>query len=179
MNRTWIGRYENATLHHLNPLKSDHCPILLKLGDGWSRQVWKETNFFFQSAWLTHETFSKLVEDTWKMGMDWSEAVNSFTSAAKVWNYNVFGNIFRKKERILKRLEGIDRAIERGSNRDFQPLQRDLWLEYEDFLLQEEMYWHQRARCDWLALGDKNTHFFHMATKMKKKRRNIEMLKDD
>lgn len=105
----------------------------------------RDPNFFFQSAWLTHETFPKLEEDSWKMRSDWLEFVSSFTSAAKVWNYTVFGNIFHKKERILRRLDGIDKALATGSSKDFLSLQKDLWKEYEEIILQEEMYWQQRS----------------------------------
>lgn len=79
----------------------------------------------------------------------------------------------------MRRLEGVDNVIVRGSNKDFSNIQKEFWKEYEEVILQEEMYWHQRARCGWLALGDKNTHFFHMATNIKKKRLTIEMLRDD
>lgn len=104
--------------------------------------------FRFQSAWLTNDSFPKVVEEAWKDGSNWIETKNIFEVRIKEWNRYEFGNIFRKKERIMRLLAGIDKAIAKGSLNSFDELQKSLWRDYEDILIQEELYWAQVARCD-------------------------------
>jgi hypothetical protein len=39
--------------------------------------------------------------------------------------------------------------------------QREIQLKMENLLEQEELYWVQRGRANWLKHGDQNTAFFH------------------
>lgn len=64
----------------------------------------------------------------------------SFTEEVETWNRVVFGNISYRKSRIMKRLEGIDRRLNEEGNSHLVTLQRDLWKEYEDILVQEEIF---------------------------------------
>lgn len=98
---------------------------------------------------------------------------------AKNWNRNNFGNIFRRKERIFRRLQGIDKAIASGSPKSCDDILQSLWREYDEIVIQKEIDWAQIAHCNWLAMGDKNTRFFHESAKLKKKRMRFDMLKDD
>ena len=46
-------------------------------------------------------------------------------------------------------------------------------------LEQEEIYWVQRARANWLKHGDRNSNFFQNYTTQRKMRNNIKYLIDD
>lgn len=41
------------------------------------------------------------------------------------------------------------------------------------------MIWFQKSREKWVALGDRNTQYFHTSTIIRRRRNKIEMLKDD
>lgn len=43
----------------------------------------------------------------------------------------------------------------------------------------DEMYWEQRARANWLQLGDKNTAFFHKYASIRKRINMINRLDTD
>lgn len=43
----------------------------------------------------------------------------------------------------------------------------------------EEIYWRQRSRQSWLALGDKNSSFFHSSTRAKRARNRLSVLEDE
>lgn len=51
--------------------------------------------------------------------------------------------------------------------------------EFEVVLEQEEIVWFQKSREKWIALGDRNTKYFHTSTIIRRRRNRIEMLKDD
>lgn len=179
VNQVWGDENMELKLLHLNQLNSDHRPILLEIGGSNNCRAQHQPLFRFQSAWLTNESFKEVVKGAWAEGRDWNTGKETFVNDAKTWNKVCFGNIFRRKERIFRRLKGIDRAIAAGSSNSFDSIQNSLWKEYEDILIQEEIYWAQIARCNWLSMGDKNTGFFHESAKMKRKRLKIEMLKRD
>ena len=57
--------------------------------------------------------------------------------------------------------------------------QRELQLKIEDLLEQEELYWVQRGRVNWLQHGDQNTAFFHRSASARRKKNFIKNLKND
>lgn len=96
----------------------------------------------------------------------------------KRWNSEVFGDIFRRKRQLISRLGGIQRAIQRRSNPHLYKLEEDLTREYNRVLYQEQLLWFQKSRLDWLEKGNKNTWFFHTATKVRRKHNKVESLLD-
>jgi hypothetical protein len=56
--------------------------------------------------------------------------------------------------------------------------QKELALEIEKLLEQEEIHWAQRSRVNWLQFGDKNTSYFHNFANARRKRNKIKKLKD-
>jgi hypothetical protein len=90
----------------------------------------------------------------------------------------VFGNIFKRKQRILKRLEGINRVLQEGNNDHLIQLKFELWEEYRLITQQEENYCFQQARSKWITLGDNNTRYFHQSTLVRRRRNKIMALQD-
>ncbi|KAL8162848.1 hypothetical protein V2J09_014337 [Rumex salicifolius] len=52
-------------------------------------------------------------------------------------------------------------------------------MELDKVREQEETLWFHKSREKWVALGDRNTSFFHMSTIIRRRRNGIEMLKGD
>ncbi|XP_057444427.1 uncharacterized protein LOC130736638 [Lotus japonicus] len=130
-------------------------------------------------GWLTHDDFPNLMASSWNPDGDWLTNSSNFRGAATTWNDDVFGQIFHRKRRIMKRLEGINNRLSMAFDQGLENLQEKLWQEYNTVILQEELLWAQKSRCLWLKFGDRNTRFFHTTTIIRRKRNKIEALIDD
>lgn len=95
------------------------------------------------------------------------------------WGKEVFGDVHRKKKRLLARIGGIQRATYNGtSNRFLRNLEFNFQRELKELLAQEEVMWHQRSRAKWLSDGDRNTRYYHLKTVNRRRRNNIKALRD-
>ena len=105
--------------------------------------------------------------------------MKNFTERIKNWNREIFGNIIRRKRRCQVRLNGIQRSLSRAPSHRLQKLEKELIVEYNTILEQEEIMWHQRAKVEWLKYGDGNTKFFHLSTVIRRRKNTIQSLKDE
>lgn len=96
-------------------------------------------NYFkFLGAWLDHADFDSIVQHSWCSSSTWNDNINRLTSNLKSWNKDTFGNIFKRKHRIIKRLEGIKNALLIGPNERLQNLRAELWGEYNLIMLMKK-----------------------------------------
>lgn len=177
-NVSWRLTFPDAFIQHLPRVKSDCCPLLLNL---FSSVVSQGINkpFRSQSMWMNHDKFSDFVLDQWKSyDGNLSHKVQKLASDLQDSNTKVFGNIFRKKRRLLSRIAGIQKSLGIKHNPFLVILETDLIKEYEEVRDHEALYWQQKLRIRWLQHGDKNTKFFHLSTLVRRRRNKIEGLVD-
>ena len=55
----------------------------------------------------------------------------------------------------------------------------DLIAELDGVFEKKEVLWFQKSREKWIALGDRNTQYFHTSTIIRRRRNMIEMLKNE
>ncbi|XP_057756534.1 uncharacterized protein LOC130975820 [Arachis stenosperma] len=106
-------------------------------------------------------------------------ALNNLTESLKKWNNETFGNIFRKKRRILNIIQGIQKSRLYGRNKFLDGLEKDLSEELEKILDQEEIFWLQKSRQKWLVEGDRNTKYFHTKTLVRRRKNKIVKLRNN
>lgn len=104
--------------------------------------------------------------------------LNSIAVTLKDWNVSNFGNIFKKKRKLLGRLSGIQNALARGAHTRLLKLETKL-QELDEVPKWEELYWFQQSREDWITSGNLNTTFYHASLVMKRGRNRIFMLQDN
>ncbi|CAL1409320.1 unnamed protein product [Linum trigynum] len=95
------------------------------------------------------------------------------------WNSATFPNFGRQKAKIRRAISALEKMPRSPV------VERQMW-KLEDELVKiendEENYWKQRSRPDWLKEADKNTNFFHKkasAGLVKRRRNMIRKLHDD
>lgn len=93
------------------------------------------------------------------------------------WNTHTFHNIFQQKKKCKAQLLGVQRVISTYSTRSFLKLERKLLIEFDAILNQEESYWRQKARENWVCHGERNTRFFHALVVDRRRHSQILQLK--
>lgn len=98
---TWRSSVVNVPL-----LSLDHCGVWLRpQGDFFTRD---HEYFKFLGSWLEHDDFGPQVRNAWRYLDSWSANIAHLTSRLSTWNREIYGNLFKRKRRLLGRLEGID-----------------------------------------------------------------------
>lgn len=73
---------------------------------------------------------------------------------------------YHKKKVLQARIGGIQKSLVKFRLRHLIELEKELQVELEGVLDNEELLWKQKSRSEWLSLGNCNTKYFHcQATK--------------
>lgn len=74
---------------------------------------------------------------------------------------------------------GIQTALSKAPSRSLEKLEVKLMAELDQILEQEEQYWRQKARYQWITQGERNTRFFHASVVARRRRNRITQLRDN
>ena len=92
------------------------------------------------------------------------------------WNKTTFGQVPRKIQNKRKALYGMVLRDRDGSlGREINKLRKEI----NDLLDSEEILWQQRAKVQWLTLGDCNTKFFHSKALERRNKNTINRIQDE
>ncbi|XP_050385675.1 uncharacterized protein LOC126802153 isoform X3 [Argentina anserina] len=183
VNVNLLNDCPEISLENLPIIGSDHGSICLTL-NGIRRK--KAKGFKFEAIWLSHKDFKPLVEKFWNQRVNANPLLNfvtitgQFANQAKAWNKNIFGNLFRKIEDLNERSHDIQQQLILSPMSSYL---KEHDLKIRDELLQlyreEEMYWAQKAKVNWLSLGDMNTRFFQTHANIRRKSNYIFKIMDN
>ncbi|KAL8168029.1 hypothetical protein V2J09_009528 [Rumex salicifolius] len=140
---------EESMVRHLPAVRSDHNPLLLSLTPENQRHRIRKP-FRFEAAWLLHPDFLTFVNATWHDEEEVCVALQNLMLELLSWNQRVFGKIHKRKAQLLALIEGIQRALDHKPHPGLIELDQKL------------------AREKWIALGDRNTRYFHAYTNIKR-----------
>ena len=111
----WRLRFEETTFIRLPMLKSDHSPLLIRTSDI-SNSTRERKPFRFMASWLANPPFCDVLHSAWSEGGNWLTASHLFRQRAEIWNGECYGNLFRRKRRLMGRLERIHNKLSMGRN---------------------------------------------------------------
>ncbi|KAA3479140.1 Retrovirus-related Pol polyprotein LINE-1 [Gossypium australe] len=156
-NDDWISVFPHSLVYHLPRIKSDHRPIILKTNP--ELNVPRGRPFCFLAGWTKHANFKDLVSKQLEIPR------------------STYGYIGTQKKQLLKSLGTIQKVLDQSNSRRLTNLEMEVRDELESVLNHEELLWRQKARCDWLQFGDRNTKFFHSRTIQRRKFNRILALR--
>ena len=177
-NISWRLSYPRATITHLGAIKSDHAPILLDTNpsDSFAHRA-----FRFEAVYLRDDRCNDVINEAWKGEVSGSEFTKLYKKQAatrealRKWNKEVFGRCLDRINSLLKKIKDVH---ERHPSHKNGLLEFDLQTELFEWLLRSEVIWRQKSRELWLKLGDKNSKNFHLSTIIRRRRNNIDAIKN-
>ena len=129
-------------------------------------------------AWITHRQFDDFIVQRWQNSLSLVPKLRKLAGDLIIWNKDIFGNLFRRKQTIRARLEGIQRRLAESGQRHLLKLEAQLRKEYNDILNQLELLWFQKSRMEALRDGDRNTRYFHLSTTVRRRYNRVEGLQN-
>jgi hypothetical protein len=179
-NMQWSNLFPQATLINSEMIRSDHRPILM------------DTNYLapiqrggskkrFEARWLQEDTVEEMIKAAWARakargeGPTFSEKISDVHEDLHKWDKEVLKKPKKRMADLKRELERLRRGPMTETNAESQ---KEIMVRLELMLEQEEIYWLQRARANWLKKGDRNTSFFHNYATKRRKKNSIKGLID-
>lgn len=91
------------------------------------------------------------------------------------WSRDKFGDVPSKIRMLQNTLEALKKGI---PTKDCILKIKQLEVDLDDLLKQEELWWAQRAKVHWLKHGDLNTKYFHHKASQRKRKNYISNIQD-
>jgi hypothetical protein len=178
-NSDWLAMHPDASLTHLESIKSDHRPILLDTEPHVSVPN-HSPSMKFEAKWFKEDSFREVVETAWASA---GSAVGNANVLAKLAHMHASlhawdKEILQKPKRRLKNAQRkLERALTGPLSEENETIAKEQSALIELLLEQDEVHWMQRSRANWLQQGDRNTAFFHQFATARRKKNMIKKLK--
>eukprot|EP00253_Pinus_taeda_P004501 PITA_04501 len=163
---------------------SDHFLVQMEIqGIGTPRN----RPFRFENIWLSHPEFISNIEKWWAEDLHIQgtrmfllhKILKHIKLRLKDWNKNDFGNIFVGKKFVENKMQELNQAmIKEGFDKDKSDQVKKHQQDWENFCKQEEIFWIQKSRVQWLIEGERNTRLFHRSTMANNAHNRISSIKD-
>lgn len=175
-NSEWFSLFPRSNMEYLEMWASDHRPIRILFV--LEKEDPSRSTFFFDNRCINKPGFEEVVKQSWgSTELDTSNTMDRIGRCRKnfrKWKKNSDSNSRTKITRLHAELE--KEIAKRNPSFYFM---KKLRVELAEAIREEEQYWRQKCREEWLRSGDRNTKYFHNCVKGKRLKNRILMLLDE
>jgi hypothetical protein len=179
----WAAMFPSAGVVNEDFGKSYHRPIIVdteRLAGVHNQHAIPPLRF--EARWLCENSVETIIQTAWDRAKllhaeaSLSDHTTEVHEALHSWDRNVLKGPRKRLRELQSELNRVmlgpltDEAISK---------QREIQIQVENLLDQEELYWVQRGRVNWLQNGDQNTAFFHRYSSGRRKRNFIRSLNNE
>ncbi|KAJ6925335.1 hypothetical protein NC651_009873 [Populus alba x Populus x berolinensis] len=183
-NHSFLLKWPSAHYKALPRDHSDHSALILECQPHSQRPP--ASSFKFLNFWADREDFMDIVSAAWQTSSA-GNPIYSFTTKLKTLKLALRDLHRHNSNNISKRVADAKAAWTSAqvlldsspATSDLIALERDKAKIYAQLCREEEAFYRQRSRVQWLHLGDRNTKFFHRSLVHRQSRNRIHALTDE
>ncbi|KAJ6670073.1 hypothetical protein OIU85_019845 [Salix viminalis] len=171
-----------ARVQFLPRHQSDHSAMIMALNGPKLRE---RPSFKFMNQWAEHGDFHEIVQRVWRESIPGNPMFRLTTKLAKLKQLlrnkhlrctsHISFRVYKAKSAWTEAQHQLD--LDPSSVR-FREIERERAGLYWTLCREEEAFYKQRSRVQWLSLGDHNTKFFHRSLMHRNSRNAIHRLQD-
>ncbi|XP_060968323.1 uncharacterized protein LOC115710989 [Cannabis sativa] len=184
-NHLWSSIFEVPTVSHLDFFSSDHRAIATTVTSLHSTAAppQKHSRFRFEKLWLADPESKEIISSCWS-DVSHPDSITNITQkleccakSLQQWHIRKYGHMKKRIDEAQSTVTTLNNISNHSPTTAASLKTSESIL--DDLLEQEEMYWQQRSRIDWLQLGDRNTKFFHSKASARKANNKIKFLQTE
>lgn len=172
-NCKWSESFPTGCCEYLRFEGSDHRPILVHLQATKSR---KRNLFRFDRKLVHKPEIRKLVDEQWQNPGNDSVLTKLCRVRRKIMEWTKAQNA-NSKGLIISTQQKLEEAL--SSATPDPTIIGEITQQLEEHYKEEEIFWRQRSRIQWLNCGDRNTAFFHASTRGRRAVNKFSVIEDE
>ncbi|KAI8544379.1 hypothetical protein RHMOL_Rhmol08G0292000 [Rhododendron molle] len=182
VNEGWMELFTDSEVVGHPPEISDHCPLVMTA----VHNKFKACPFRFFNFWMVDDRVRGLIAFSWNQDvrgdsmLRLSSKLRRLKPMLKAFHKQHYGNLSGRVEIARSNLAKIQNLCFQFSHDvSLCELEKDLVQQFYALSSAEEAFKKQKSRVQWLALGDKNTKFFHQKMNVHRVKNTILSLVND
>ncbi|XP_074266616.1 uncharacterized protein LOC141589895 [Silene latifolia] len=182
INADWMNAYPESYAYFMPEGEFDHCPCVIRFC---GEDIKRKPAFKYFNMWALDPNFKQIVNGIWSQyvqGTPMFQVVNKLTKLKKelkLLNKNRFHDIENKMHISKLALTTVqEKLISQPMNEELIDLEKNLIEEYIGAKNACHQFLAQKAKVDWLKLGDENTQFFHSTIRQRRAHNKVFQILD-